>query len=116
MDPGDWPRIWKLGGMAFPNSGTAEGFVKAWKAYRPKRTPYFFGWGYGADLGGLSHQPDPTSGAGHVTYPFTSYDGKVTFQRERTGQRTFDYNKDGVAHYGLYADWVDDPRRIGGPA
>ena len=34
--------------------------------------------------------------------------------RQVTGQRTFDYNKEGVAHYGLYADWLADLRRTGG--
>src|SRR5256885_13801053 len=53
MDPGNWPRIWKLGGMAFPGHSQATDYVKEWQKYRPKQTPYFFGWGYGADLGGL---------------------------------------------------------------
>src|SRR3954470_24694818 len=113
MDPGNWPRLWKLGGMAFPGHSAAADYVKDWRKYRPKQTPYYFGWGYGADLGGLSHQPDP-DGAASISYPFKSYDGKVTFDRQRTGERTFDYNKDGVAHYGLYADWFEDLRRLGG--
>ena len=54
MDPRNWPRIFQLGGMAFPAAGSAQGFVDAWRAYRPKATPQFFGWGYGADLGGLA--------------------------------------------------------------
>jgi hypothetical protein len=113
MDPGNWPRIWKLGGMAFPGHSTAPDYVKDWKTYRPKQTPYAFGWGYGADLGGLSHQPDATTD-GHIDYPFKSYDGRVTFQRQKTGDRTFDYTKEGVAHYGLYPDWFADLRRLGG--
>jgi hypothetical protein len=113
MDPGNWPRIWKLGGLAFPGHSPAGDYVKDWQTYRPKKTPYAFGWGYGADLGGLSHQPDVDT-SGQITYPFKSYDGRVTFQREKTGDRTFDYNKDGVAHYGLYADWFNDLQRIGG--
>ena len=48
-----------------------------------------------------------------ITYPFKSYDGKVTFDRQRTGERTFDYSNEGVAHYGLYADWFEDLRRSG---
>jgi hypothetical protein len=114
MDPGNWPRIWKLGGMAFPNSGTAEGFVDAWKAYRPKRTPYYFGWGYGADLGGLATQGAPPAKGDAIHYPFKSIDGATTVRRQRTGQHLFDYNKDGVAHYGLYADWLDEIQRLGG--
>jgi hypothetical protein len=111
MDPGNWPRLWKLGGMAFPGHSVASGYVKDWQKYRPKQTPYDFGWGYGADLGGLSHQPDVS---GKISYPFKSFDGSVTFDREKTGDRTFDYNTDGVAHYGMYADWFADLKRLGG--
>src|SRR4051794_7380186 len=114
MDPGNWPRLWKLGGVAFPGHSAAPDYVKEWQKYRPKETPYDFGWGYGADLGGLSEQPEPTTEGGALTYPFKSYDGRVTFDRQRTGERTFDYNKDGVANYGLYADWFADLRRRGG--
>jgi hypothetical protein len=115
MDPGNWPRLWKLGGMAFPGHSQASEYVKQWQKYRPKSTPYFFGWGYGADLGGLSGQPAVDTN-GSLSYPFKSYDGSVTFERQRTGDRTFDYAKEGVAHYGLYADWFADLRRLGGPA
>jgi hypothetical protein len=41
-------------------------------------------------------------------------DDRVTFDRQVTGSRTFDYAKEGVAHYGLYADWFADLRRLGG--
>jgi len=37
----------------------------------------------------------------------------VTFQRERSGTRTFDLNTDGVAQYGLYPDWIQDLRQVG---
>jgi len=118
MDPGNWPRIWKLGGLAFPGAGSsAQGFVDVWKTYRPKKTPYYFGWGYGADLGGLAHQgnPPPAGSPGRVGYPFKSIDGHTTVYRQKTGQRTFDYNNDGVAHYGLYADWLQGITQAGGP-
>jgi hypothetical protein len=89
--------------------------VDEWKTYRPRRTPFAFGWGYGADLGGLSQQPRAGSPEqGTITYPFTSYDGKVSFERQKTGERTFDYTTEGVAHYGLYAEWFEDLRRLGG--
>ncbi len=114
MDPGNWPRIWKLGGIAFPGHSAADDYVKEWQKYRPRQTPYDFGWGYGADLGGLSHQPVASSDGKSFTYPFKSYDGKVTFDRQKTGDRTFDYGKEGVAQYGLYADWFNDLQRLGG--
>ena len=118
MDPRNWPRIWDLGGMAFPGAGSAAAFVDAWRAYRPKRTPYYFGWGYGADLGGLAVQgaPAPAGSPGGVTYPFRSLDGATTVNRQRTGDRVFDYSNEGVAHYGLYAEWLEEVRKTGGAA
>jgi microsomal dipeptidase-like Zn-dependent dipeptidase len=113
VDPGNWPRLWKLGGMAFPGHSGADNYIKEWQDFRPRETPFEFGWGYGADLGGISHQPD-SSKKGSISYPFKSYDGKVTFDRQKTGERTFDYAKEGVAHYGLYADWFQDLYRLGG--
>jgi hypothetical protein len=98
--------------VAFPGHSSADSYVKEWRDYRPRRTPFKFGWGYGADLGGLSHQPV----SGKVTYPFKSYDGRVTFDKQKTGDRVFDYNKDGVAQYGMYPDWFADLRRLGGDA
>lgn len=112
MDPGNWPRLWKLGGMAFPGHSSAKAYVDDYRKFRPKSTPYKFGWGYGADLGGLSNQPK-ADGA-NIEYPFKSYDGSVTFERQKTGQRTFDYNKEGVATYGQYPDWFEALRRVGG--
>ena len=38
----------------------------------------------------------------------------MTFQRQRSGVREFDINTDGVSHYGLYPDWVEDLRKIAG--
>ncbi|HET6509180.1 MAG TPA: Coagulation factor 5/8 type domain-containing protein [Baekduia sp.] len=116
MDPGNWPRIWKLGGLAFPGHSAADDYVKQWREYRPRQTPYQLGWGYGADLGGLSEQPGTDGDGGGIAYPFKGLDGAVTFDRQKTGDRTFDYNADGVAHYGLYADWFADLRRVGGDA
>ncbi|HEY8000631.1 MAG TPA: hypothetical protein VID76_01765, partial [Solirubrobacterales bacterium] len=116
MDPRNWPRIWQLGGMAFPGAGSAEGFVEAWRSYRPKRTPYYFGWAYGADLGGLATQGAPAAEGSptSVEYPFKSLDGSTTISRQRTGDRVFDYSQEGVAHYGLYADWYEEVRKTGG--
>jgi hypothetical protein len=114
MDPGNWPRIWKLGGIAFPGHSSAASYIKDWEDYRPRSTPFKFGWGYGADLGGLSHQPKVADAKGTISYPFKGLDGQVTFGKQKTGERTFDYTKDGVSQYGLYADWFADLRRLGG--
>ena len=66
MDPGNWPRLWKLGGIAFPGHSTADDYVKEWQRLPARSsTPFEFGWGYGADLGGLSHQPDADGDGEH---------------------------------------------------
>ena len=113
MDPGNYPRLWKLGGTVFTGHSGTDSYVEEWQDYNPRETPYESGWGFGADLGGLSNQPDKAKD-GAITYPFKSYDGKVTFERQKTGERTFDFTKEGVAHFGLYADWLEDLRRVGG--
>jgi hypothetical protein len=49
-----------------------------------------------------------------VTYPFKSVDGGSVIDRQTTGERTWDLNTDGAAHYGLVPDWIEDIRRVGG--
>lgn len=56
--------------------------------------------GLGTDTGGFATLPGPEPGA--LSYPFT-LNGTV-FERQRSGERTFDHGADGVAHYGLFAD------------
>jgi hypothetical protein len=65
-------------------------------------------------MNGFGGQGGPRGGANPVAYPFTSFDGAVTFERQKTGERTFDINTDGVAHYGLYPDWLQDLKNVGG--
>jgi hypothetical protein len=78
----------------------------------------YIGVGIGTDTGGFASQPAPRSDAAQrpLRYPFKSYDGRVTFVRERSGTRTFDLNVDGVAHYGLLADLLADMRSEPGGA
>ncbi len=59
--------------------------------------------GLGSDTGGFADLPGPPPGP-PLAYPFPSIDGKVSFTRQQTGERTFDLNTDGVAHYGLLPD------------
>jgi hypothetical protein len=80
---------------------------------RDKR--YYWGLGYGADMNGFGSQGPPRLGAKNpVKYPFKSFDGAVTLDKPKTGERTWDINKDGVAQYGLYPDWVEDLRMQAG--
>src|SRR6202022_1931340 len=61
----------------------------------------------------LAEQSQPTSGK-PITYPFTSYDSHVVFTREQWGQRVFDLNKDGVANYGMFPDWLQELQVLAG--
>ncbi len=113
--PDATPRIYELGGVVTPYAGDSKAFVQAWRQTKPKRNPkFFFGFGYGADMNGFGSQGGPRNGPNPVRYPFKSIDGKVTLERQKSGSRTFDINTDGVAHYGLYPDWLEDLRMQAG--
>ena len=114
--PDAFPRIYKLGGVITPYAGSSTGFVKAWKETKPQRSKrFYFGFGYGADMNGFGAQGPPRNPTSDpVTYPFKSFDGKVQLNRQKSGSREFDINSDGVAHYGLYPDWIEDLRKLAG--
>ncbi|HEX5910104.1 MAG TPA: hypothetical protein VFY44_06390, partial [Thermoleophilaceae bacterium] len=110
------PRIYNLGGVITPYAGDSKSFVKKYREEAPKanRKKFYFGFGFGADMNGFGAQGNPRNGPNPVTYPFKSWDGKQTIDRQKSGTRVFDINKDGVAHYGLYPDWIEDLRKQAG--
>ena len=110
-----YPRIYELGGFVAPYAGASATFLEQYKRLKSEADPRFYwGLGWGADMNGFGAQGPPREGANPVQYPFKSWDGKVTFDRQSTGSRIFDINTDGVAHYGMYPDWVEDLRRQDG--
>jgi hypothetical protein len=116
--PDAYPRIYRLGGFITPYAGDSTGFVEKWRKHLQWADPrYYFGFGYGADMNGLGAQGDPRGphAKNPVTYPFTGIGG-VTVHRQVSGTRVYDINRDGVAHYGLYPDWVQDLRKLAGNA
>ena len=109
------PRIYRLGGVVTPMAGSSKEFVAQWKDVKAQRDPRFYwGIGWGADMNGFAHQGDPRGGPNPVTYPFKSFDGKQTIGKQVSGQRVYDVNVDGVAHYGLLPDWLEDNRHLAG--
>jgi microsomal dipeptidase-like Zn-dependent dipeptidase len=115
--PESLPRIYKLGGVITPYAGSSTSFAEAWRTTKPMRDPrFYFGFGWGADMNGFGAQGAPRGSdvANPVTYPFKSFDGKQTIDKQRSGERVYDINVDGVAHYGLYPDWVEDLRKLAG--
>jgi hypothetical protein len=116
-DPAAQARVQALGGMVSPYGNESPHYVKDWQRVRSTAKPGFFGIGYGSDNNGLGAQPGPRPDAATnpVRYPFTTFDGGTTMTKEPANTRTFDINTDGVADYGLFPDWVEDLRTVGGP-
>lgn len=97
-------RIGKLGGMF----GLGSDAVNA-KDYvtRYRKAIELVGAGrvaFGSDLNGLVRDPSPRPGA-------TIYNSAFTMSK--TGDKKWDYSKDGVAHYGMMADFFRDMSSMG---
>jgi hypothetical protein len=112
-----YQRILRVGGLVTPAPKTSQGFLSTWKDLRAWRNPhYFFGTGFSTDMNGFAAQGGPREDAARngVVYPFKSLDGSTMVDRQKVGSRTYDINKDGTAHFGLYPDRIEDIRRLGG--
>ena len=108
--PDAYPRIYQEQGFIAPYAGDSKGFVEKWKRHLTWANPKtYWGFGFGADINGLGAQGDPRPDAASnpVTYPFTTLGG-VKVDKQVSGERVYDINQDGVAHYGLYPDWIQD--------
>lgn len=77
-------------GLAFDLNGFAGG-----------RRPRF------GERSGCSNQSNP------VEYPFTSYDGAITFTEPTLGERSVDFNTEGFLHIGLLPELLEDARLDG---
>ena len=105
-------RIFALGGMVTPFNNTPSKIASLIQGYAGEMGvhPFPVGVSPGSDIQGVTSQS--TGDASRTTtYPFTSYDGTVSFQPPRTGQRSFDFDAEGVAHYGLLPEWVEQLRQ-----
>ncbi|WP_149549327.1 discoidin domain-containing protein [Streptomyces marokkonensis] len=113
----DWTeRVYGLGGFVAQYMHGSEGFVAEADRTGALRDKYGVGYGYGTDMNGVGGWPAPrgANAPNPVTYPFRSVDGGSVLDRQSTGERTWDLNTDGAAHYGLVPDWIEDIRRVGG--
>ncbi|MFH9043723.1 discoidin domain-containing protein [Streptomyces sp. NPDC017966] len=113
----DWTeRVYGLGGFVAQYMHGSEEFVAEADRTGALRDEYGVGYGYGTDMNGVGGWPAPrgADAPDAVTYPFRSVDGGSVLDRQTTGERTWDLNTDGAAHYGLVPDWIEDIRRVGG--
>ena len=109
--PDQLERLYGIGGLATVRPGPAGEMAD--ELQQLARSPGAGGprpVGFGSDTGGFSALPGPDEDAATkpLRYPFRSFVCDVRFARQRTGGRTFDLNRDGVAHYGLFADLIAD--------
>ncbi|MFT4613288.1 MAG: hypothetical protein ACI9NT_000426 [Bacteroidia bacterium] len=124
-------RIYALGGVSKSNLGRCrdanqsatmdDGFQARIQLMRDKGA--FPAEGFGFDLNGFAGAPgprfgdrancgDPQTDEG-ITYPFTSYGGDITLEQPMVGNRTLDFNTEGMVHLGLVAELIEDVRRDG---
>lgn len=117
--------IMKTGGLINPIDVTPKDYLERLKLLK-QVTPddQLLAQSYTSDVNGMAAQPGPSKPK--ISYPFTLFEGKgfeqpmfdgiepVTFKISCIDEsgRCFNYNKEGVAHYGLYADWVQALRKL----
>jgi len=109
-------RLQNLGGFVAPAAKDSPDFIQSWQMARAMQPAgAAFGVGFGSDMNGLAHQADarhPSSNG--VTYPYRTFDGGTTMDKQHSGTRVWDVNTDGVAQYGLFPDYVEDLRKQAG--
>ncbi|MGP4045762.1 galactose-binding domain-containing protein [Streptomyces sp. 2A115] len=116
MDLNWTERVYRLGGFIAQYMHGSEDFVEEAKRTEALRDKYNVGYGYGTDMNGIGGWPAPRGAdtPNPVQYPFRSADGSAVLDKQTTGERTWNLNTDGAAHYGLVPDWVEDIRLVGG--
>jgi hypothetical protein len=106
-------RVIQAGGFVAPYNSDANSITNEISRYldEVETTPYLNGVAFATDMSGLGGQAGPRyDGATNpLEYPFTSEFGLV-FDKQTSGNRVFDISNEGVAHYGLVADHLQDIR------
>ncbi|WP_416398982.1 hypothetical protein [Allohahella sp. A8] len=106
-------RIALAGGVLAPYNSASTSLASDISEYLDvvETTPYLHAVPFATDMSGLGSQAAPRSdtAVNPLVYPFTTESG-VIVDRQKTGNRVFDLNTDGVAHYGLLPDHLQDIR------
>lgn len=106
-------RMFRLGAQMAVSNGRPREIARTLQTYAGERAPFedFTGIGFGSDIQGIA-----TQAAGEedltIAYPFRSIDDTVEFTKPMTGEREFDYDREGVAHYGLLPEWLEELRML----
>lgn len=114
---GELRRLLRNGGFLSATSADTRALAQRVLAFQAVADPdQPVGVGLSTDTGGFATLPGPVGAdvAPPLRYPFAL--NGMRFDRQRTGERLFDLNLDGVAHYGLFADQLAQLRTVpGGP-
>ncbi|MCG7488250.1 dipeptidase [Vibrio sp. Of14-4] len=109
-------RLIHAGGFVGPYNGDAYQMQIMVSRYLDEleKTSYLAGVGIGTDMNGLGTQPGPRFdvSTNPLNYPYVSEFGLV-FDKQVSGNRVFDFNQEGMAHYGMLADHIQDMREQG---
>ena len=103
----DLRRLYAIGGFATARPDTAGRLASTILRFKPYARPgEVFGVGLGSDTGGFAAAPgpDPEAAQDPLRYPARPYGSTSKLLCQVSGTRTFDLNRDGVAHYGMYPD------------
>ncbi|ASP38492.1 hypothetical protein CHH28_07310 [Bacterioplanes sanyensis] len=111
-------RIAQAGGMLSPYNSTSTNLEWSIGEFIDILTPtgYLVGVPFSTDMGGIGSQAGPRGdvASNPLQYPFTTEFGQV-IDKQRTGNRVFDINQDGLAHFGIVADHIQDIRENASP-
>jgi microsomal dipeptidase-like Zn-dependent dipeptidase len=122
--------LYSLGGisaMGLPRCGNPNNPEEAALGVRARIAEIVAAGGYPAqgfafDFNGLAGAPGPRFGpdsgcsgaqSNPITYPFTSYAGDVQFEAPMLGNRSVDFNEEGMIHIGLIPELIEDARHLG---
>lgn len=105
--------IAELGGILAPYNSSSTSVQWGINRYLNlvEDTPFVNGVPFATDMGGIAGQAGARGDAASnpLIYPFVTEEG-VQIDRQVTGNRVFDFNTDGMAHYGFVADHIQDIR------
>jgi microsomal dipeptidase-like Zn-dependent dipeptidase len=119
-------RLYQLGGVSQGGFGvcrdaepgaTVQGFVN--KIQFIADNGGYPAEGFGFDLNGFAGARGPRFGDGicstvqtdPITYPFRSFADDIEFTEPAVGNRTLDFNTEGLVHIGLLPELIEDARR-----
>jgi microsomal dipeptidase-like Zn-dependent dipeptidase len=117
-------RLYREDGQLADQCPTSSESVATALTYAVEQMAGKGGVGFGTDFNGFAGQPGPRFGEhacggrgapdarAELSYPFADYFDVAT-QCTRAGARDFDFNRDGLAHYGLLPDLIADMKVVG---